>query len=439
MSRCPHGNGEQRLNALPIVQRGGGLLVDDAELTAEWIKSSLLPVLTNIDQVAGMSEAAAAMGRKDADRWLAKAVIDIVAGRGRQPRRRGAPRRAPRPAAHPPIQQPVVAHQSQQQPAAAATAGQPLHAAHDRQQTPGSPYQQENPFPVGNGQGGAWSQSGGQPAGGQSPTREQPRDQGQNPPGQFPQPGQALPAGPAGSASAGSAPCGSAPGESAPIGPGTPPAGTVMELLTISLTVPKYIKTGRRMLDARPAKEGTRAMALVTPTEPVPLEELGRVHFVGIGGAGMSGIARIMLARGVEVSGSDTSAESAALAELAALGARVHVGHAAGQLGDADTLVVSSAIRADNPELVEANSRGLRVVHRAAALASLMFGRRVIAVTGTHGKTSTTSMITTVLLETGADPAYAIGGVLAATGIGAADGERRLTSSPRRTRATARS
>jgi UDP-N-acetylmuramate--alanine ligase len=163
-------------------------------------------------------------------------------------------------------------------------------------------------------------------------------------------------------------------------------------------------------------------MALVTPTEPVPLEELGRVHFAGIGGAGMSGIARIMLARGVEVSGSDTTADSAALTELAALGARIHVGHAAGQLGNADTLVVSSAIRADNPELTEANSRGLRVVHRAAALASLMFGRRVIAVTGTHGKTSTTSMITTVLLETGADPAYAIGGVLAATGIGAADG-----------------
>jgi UDP-N-acetylglucosamine--N-acetylmuramyl-(pentapeptide) pyrophosphoryl-undecaprenol N-acetylglucosamine transferase len=75
----PIGNGEQRLNALPIVQRGGGLLVEDAELTADWIKTSLLPVLTNIDQVAGMSEAAAAMGRKDADRWLAKAVIDIVA------------------------------------------------------------------------------------------------------------------------------------------------------------------------------------------------------------------------------------------------------------------------------------------------------------------------------------------------------------------------
>jgi UDP-N-acetylglucosamine--N-acetylmuramyl-(pentapeptide) pyrophosphoryl-undecaprenol N-acetylglucosamine transferase len=77
----PIGNGEQRLNALPIVQRGGGLLVDDAELTPEWIKTTLLPVLTDIDQVAGMSEAAAALGRRDADRWLAKAVIDAVAER----------------------------------------------------------------------------------------------------------------------------------------------------------------------------------------------------------------------------------------------------------------------------------------------------------------------------------------------------------------------
>jgi UDP-N-acetylglucosamine--N-acetylmuramyl-(pentapeptide) pyrophosphoryl-undecaprenol N-acetylglucosamine transferase len=75
----PIGNGEQRLNAMPIVQRGGGLLVEDAELTADWIKTSLLPVLTNIDQVAGMSEAAAAMGRREADRWLAQAVIEVVA------------------------------------------------------------------------------------------------------------------------------------------------------------------------------------------------------------------------------------------------------------------------------------------------------------------------------------------------------------------------
>lgn len=165
-------------------------------------------------------------------------------------------------------------------------------------------------------------------------------------------------------------------------------------------------------------------MGLVTPTETVPLEELGRVHFVGIGGAGMSGIARVMLARGAAVSGSD-AAGSAALDELAALGARVHTGHAAGQVGDADTLVVSSAIRESNPELAEARRRGLRVLHRAAALASLMAGRRVTAVTGTHGKTTVTSMIATVLLETGAGPAYAIGGVLAATGTGAADGPGR--------------
>jgi UDP-N-acetylmuramate--alanine ligase len=162
-------------------------------------------------------------------------------------------------------------------------------------------------------------------------------------------------------------------------------------------------------------------MGLVTPTEPVPLGGLGRIHFVGIGGAGMSGIARIMLARGVGVSGSD-SAPSEALSALGSLGARIHVGHSADHLGDADTLVVSSAIRDDNPELAAARRRGLRVLHRAGALASLMFGRRVIAIAGTHGKTTTTSMITTVLCDVGADPGYVIGGVLAATGVGAADG-----------------
>jgi UDP-N-acetylmuramate--alanine ligase len=161
-------------------------------------------------------------------------------------------------------------------------------------------------------------------------------------------------------------------------------------------------------------------MALVKPAEVVPLSDLGRVHFAGIGGAGMSGIARVMLARGVPVSGSD-SADSATLKELEALGARVHVGHDAANLGDAGTLVVSSAIRDDNPELAAARQRGLRVLHRAGALASLAQGRRVIAVTGTHGKTTTTSMITTVLLGVGAAPGYVIGGTLAATGVNAAD------------------
>jgi len=162
-------------------------------------------------------------------------------------------------------------------------------------------------------------------------------------------------------------------------------------------------------------------MGLITPVDPVPVSDLGKVHFVGIGGAGMSGVAKIMLARGICVSGSD-SADSVLLGELAAAGARVHVGHAAENLGDADTLVATSAIRPGNPELAEAERRGLPVLHRAAALASLMLGYQGIAVAGTHGKTTTTSMITTVLLHSGADPSYVIGGILAETGLGAARG-----------------
>ncbi len=162
-------------------------------------------------------------------------------------------------------------------------------------------------------------------------------------------------------------------------------------------------------------------MGLVTPVDPVPVDELGKVHFVAIGGAGMSGIARIMLARGVTVSGSDSTA-SPLLDDLAAAGARVTVGHSAANLGDADTVVVSTAIRPDNPELLEARRRGLRVMHRAAALASIMLGHQGIAVAGTHGKTTTTSMIATVLLHSGSEPSYVIGGILAETGLGAAEG-----------------
>jgi UDP-N-acetylmuramate--alanine ligase len=162
-------------------------------------------------------------------------------------------------------------------------------------------------------------------------------------------------------------------------------------------------------------------MSLVTPVDVVPADRLGRVHFVGIGGAGMSGIARIMLQRGITVSGSDAK-DSAMLAELRELGATTYVGHAAEHLGDADTLVVSTAIRDTNPELVAARERGLLVLHRAAALASLMAGRRSVAVAGTHGKTTTTSMLTVALQHAGADPSYCIGGQLVTTGLGAADG-----------------
>src|SRR3954465_6489839 len=110
-------------------------------------------------------------------------------------------------------------------------------------------------------------------------------------------------------------------------------------------------------------------------TGPVPApEDLGAVHFVGIGGAGMSGIARILLARGVPVSGSDRR-DTPTLLALRALGARVSWGHAPASLGDADTVVVSTAIRADNPELAAARERGLRVLPRAVALAAVMAGR----------------------------------------------------------------
>ena len=162
--------------------------------------------------------------------------------------------------------------------------------------------------------------------------------------------------------------------------------------------------------------------SLVEPVDPVPLPDLGRVHFTGIGGAGMSGIARIMIARGVKVSGSDAAA-SDLLTALAGEGADVRVGHAAANIDGADTLVVSTAIREDNPELAEARRRGLRVLHRAAALASLMLGRRGIAVAGTHGKSTTTGMITTILRHAGAAPGYVIGAILAETGLGAEDGE----------------
>jgi Mur ligase family, catalytic domain/Mur ligase middle domain len=174
-----------------------------------------------------------------------------------------------------------------------------------------------------------------------------------------------------------------------------------------------------------PAADEDDAMGLVTPVDPVPVEQLGRVHFTGIGGAGMSGIARIMLARGVRVSGSD-AAPSALLDELAVLGADIRVGHDAAHVTGADTLVVSTAIRPANPELMAARESGLRVLHRAAALASVMLGRRAVAVAGTHGKTTTTSMLTTVLRDCGADPSYVIGGILTETGLGADEGSGEL-------------
>jgi UDP-N-acetylmuramate--alanine ligase len=146
-----------------------------------------------------------------------------------------------------------------------------------------------------------------------------------------------------------------------------------------------------------------------------------RVHLIGIGGAGMSGIARILLARGRQVSGSDAK-ESHTVLALRALGAKVAVGHDPAHLPEAPaTVVVSSAIRSSNPELAAARERGIPVVHRAEALAALTAGRRLAAVTGTAGKTSTTSMLTVALQHCGFDPSFAIGGDLP-SGSGAHEG-----------------
>jgi UDP-N-acetylmuramate--alanine ligase len=147
----------------------------------------------------------------------------------------------------------------------------------------------------------------------------------------------------------------------------------------------------------------------------------GRVHIVGIGGAGMSGIARILVARGAQVTGSDAR-ESKRLVALRALGVDARVGHEADNVTGVDTVVVSTAIRPDNPEVVAALERGIPVVSRADALAAVMAGSRGVAVGGTHGKTTTTSMLTIAVQHCGADPSYAIGSELNDSGSNAHQG-----------------
>ncbi|MBL3687245.1 UDP-N-acetylmuramate--L-alanine ligase [Leucobacter zeae] len=150
-------------------------------------------------------------------------------------------------------------------------------------------------------------------------------------------------------------------------------------------------------------------------------DELGRVHFVGIGGSGMSGIARMMHQAGVTVTGSDRSANysTAALEEL---GIRVSIGHDAENVGDADTLVVTGALWQDNPEYRSALERGLPVLHRSQALAWLARGKRVVSVAGAHGKTTSTGMIVTGLLGVGADPSFVNGGIIESLGVSSGPG-----------------
>ncbi|WP_349742674.1 UDP-N-acetylmuramate--L-alanine ligase [Roseateles cavernae] len=145
---------------------------------------------------------------------------------------------------------------------------------------------------------------------------------------------------------------------------------------------------------------------------------LKHIHFVGIGGAGMGAIAELLHQLGYRVSGSDQS-DGAMLQRLAAMGVQVHIGHAAAHIDGAQALVTSTAVKADNPEVIAARAAGVPVVHRAVMLAELMRRQQGIAIAGTHGKTTTTSLVTAVLSAAGVDPSYVIGGKLMSAGANA--------------------
>ncbi|GAA4805966.1 UDP-N-acetylmuramate--L-alanine ligase [Nocardioides caeni] len=159
-------------------------------------------------------------------------------------------------------------------------------------------------------------------------------------------------------------------------------------------------------------------MKIPVPDEILPASALGPVHLVGIGGAGLSAIARLMHQMGVSVSGSDAN-DSAVVAALRAEGIAVHVGHDPSYLLDVDTVIATTAAREDNPEIVEAVRRGLRLWPRSAGLQSVLLGRPVVAIAGTHGKTTTTAMTTVALREAGLDPTFAIGAEVESLGTNA--------------------
>jgi UDP-N-acetylmuramate--alanine ligase len=178
----------------------------------------------------------------------------------------------------------------------------------------------------------------------------------------------------------------------------------------------------------RPADWAAPGAALVTSaaTEQIPsADELGRVPIMGIAGAGMSGLARIMLARGLQVSGCE-GRESVTVTALRALGADVSIGHSLDHLDNIDTLIYTTAINPKNFELVAARRRSLRVLRRASGLAAMITGKRAVAIAGTHGKTTTTSLLTVAAQACGLDPSFAIGGNLYESGLNAHAGSGEL-------------
>ncbi|MEM1435688.1 MAG: UDP-N-acetylmuramate--L-alanine ligase [Pseudomonadota bacterium] len=170
----------------------------------------------------------------------------------------------------------------------------------------------------------------------------------------------------------------------------------------------------------------TAQLSRLTPGSPgVPeMRRVRQIHFVGIGGAGMSGIAEVLCNQGYRVTGSDLR-ESAVTQRLEAMGVRVHVGHSADNISGADVLVVSTAVQADNPELAAAHALRIPVIPRAEMLGELMRYRHGVAIAGTHGKTTTTSLTTAMFEAAGLDPTFVIGGLLMSAGTNA-----RLGSGP---------
>jgi UDP-N-acetylmuramate--alanine ligase len=209
----------------------------------------------------------------------------------------------------------------------------------------------------------------------------------------------------------------------APISKPHPPAGEAMSSHSpsgSSADRPASSPTSDASAD-RPFDWAAPGAALVrsAATDVVPpLADLGRVHIMGIAGAGMSGLARILIARGVQVSGCEAR-ESATVAALRAVGATVTIGHSADHIDTADSFVYTTAINPNHPEFVAARASGKPFLRRAAALEAALEDRKTIAIAGTHGKTTTTSLLTVAAQACGLDPSFAIGGNLYESGVNA--------------------